>query len=132
MTMTKNAFLSSLRYILTEFFLDILYFPVWWYTKGLSRIASYCVENIVRHERRLALRIWLQYLFKPMYGDYTKEGRIISFFMRVIVMVAKLVVMVLWVFYTGILFIIWLILPLVFIYFILFQLFNLPFFDRLL
>jgi len=130
--MTKSAFSTSLRYILIEVFLDILYFPVWWYTKGLSRIVSYCIENLVKHERRLALRIWLQHLFKPMYGDYTKEGRIISFMMRVVVLLAKLVLIVFWVIYTGAVFILWLVIPLILIYYLLFQLFNAPFFDRLL
>ena len=130
--MTQNVFISSLKYIFVEVIFDILYFPIWWYTKGLVRITSYCAEKLVGAARRLALRIWLKHMFTPMYGDYTKEGRIISFLMRIIVLIFKLVMILFWAVYVFVVFILWLTIPLLFIYFILFQIFNLPFFDRLL
>lgn len=129
--MTQNVFLSSLKYIFVEVVFDILYFPIWWYTKGLSRMANYCLEILIKSSRKLALRIWLQHMFTPMYGDYTKEGRIISFLMRIVVLVFKLIMMVFWTIYVFLIFFAWLIIPLLFIYFILFQIFNIPFFDRL-
>jgi hypothetical protein len=128
-SMRKNLFVTSIKYILVEVFFDILYFPIWWYSKGLSRISSYCLEKL---NRRVGLGVWLKHLFVPMYGDYTKEGKIISFFMRLVVMFYKIILMFFWMLYVLIIFILWIILPVLFIYYIFFQIFNLPFLDRLL
>ncbi len=127
--MKNNIFLSALKYITVDIVLDILYFPIWWYSKGLQRVLSY-VRNSAAFfiRRRLALGVWLKSMFKPMFGDYTKEGRIISFFMRVIVLIWKLVITVVWLVCLFVLVIIWIILPPFIIYYILYQAFNVPLF----
>jgi hypothetical protein len=50
-------------------------------------------------------------MFKPMFQDYTKEGRIISFFMRLILLIFKLVGVVAWAVMLLALIIVWLALP---------------------
>lgn len=125
--MFDNILVATFKYILIEILWDIIYFPVWWYTKGLKRVADYCLQSASEYiVRRLALKIWLASMFKPMYGDYTREGRIISLVMRVVVLVVKLVMMVIWLIILFIIFIIWLVLPLLIIYYILFQVFDIP------
>ena len=107
---------------------DIIYFPIWWYTKGLKIIANYCIQSATFHvNRRLALGIWIKSIFKPMYGDYTREGRIISLFMRLIVLVWKLIATLLWLVVLFVLFVAWMVLPLVIIYFIIYQITDLSF-----
>lgn len=121
--MNDNILVATIKYIFIEVLWDIIYFPVWWYTKGTARIGRYCLESIqFQINRRLALGIWISNIFKPMYGDYTIEGRIISGFMRVIVLLWKLIQMIFWLIFLIILFLAWLILPVVIILFILYQL----------
>ncbi|MBU0597893.1 hypothetical protein KKF61_02755, partial [Patescibacteria group bacterium] len=105
------------------------YFPIWWYSKGLLRVYHYCINSVSTHiRRRLALGIWLRSMFKPMYGDYTKEGRIISFGMRIVVLIYKIVAMLVWLIILLVIFIAWIILPILIIYFILYQVFDIPLF----
>ena len=128
--MSDNIFLATIKYILVEILWDIIYFPIWWYTKGLVKVARYCLDSAQFHlQRRIGLSIWLKSMFKPMFGDYTKEGRIISFFMRIFVLIWKLVSSLVWLIILLILFIVWMLLPLLVVYFILYQTFNIQFFS---
>lgn len=85
------------KYILQRILLDILYFPLWWYTRGLLRILRWGGETIGNTERQLALGIWLKAMFKPMFQDYTWEGRLVSFFMRAVLLIFKMVMFGAWV-----------------------------------
>lgn len=127
--MRDHILVATLKYIAVEIVWDIIYFPIWWYSKGLMRVINFCLESAIFHvNRRMALGIWVKNMFKPMYGDYTREGRIISLFMRFVVLIWKLVGIILWLIILLLVFILWIILPLVIIYFILFQLFEVPIF----
>lgn len=127
--MSNNIVIATLRYIGIEILWDIIYFPIWWYTKGLARIGHYCWESAGQQiKRRLALGVWLASMFKPMYGDYSVEGRVISGFMRFFVLIWKLINLFVWLIVLLILFLAWLILPAVIIYYLLYQVFNMPFF----
>ncbi|MFA5052141.1 MAG: hypothetical protein WC544_03730 [Patescibacteria group bacterium] len=124
----RHIIFAPIKYVAIEIIWDVIYFPIWWYTKGLSRVASYCVNSASVHiNRRLAIGIWLRNMFRPMYGDYTKEGRIISFFMRIVVLIYKLVLLVLWLALLLVIFILWVVLPVLVIYYILYQLFGVSF-----
>ncbi len=61
---------------------SFLYFPVWWYTKGLVRTAAGCVRTVRGYARQFGVGVWLKNLFVPMFGQYDAAGRAISFFMR--------------------------------------------------
>ncbi len=127
--MSNNVVVASMKYISVEILWDIVYFPLWWYSKGLVRVGRYCLGSAQQHlRRRLALGIWLKNMFKPMYGDYTKEGRIISFFMRTVVLVWKLGAAVLWLVVLVVIFLAWIALPLLIVCYILYQVFDLPLF----
>lgn len=125
--MSENILVTTLKYISIGIIWDIVYFPIWWYSKGLVRVYRYCINSAIFHlTRRVALGIWLRSMFKPMYGDYTKEGRIISVFMRLVVLIWKLLSTVLWFIVLFLLFIVWILLPIVIVYFILYQLYEVP------
>lgn len=62
--------------------LSILYFPFWWYSEGLAKFFNFLRKTFQEISCPFVLKILLANLFKPMYGDYSREGRIISFFMR--------------------------------------------------
>jgi len=78
------SFISFIKFIIIDPILEILYFPFWWYTKGLKNAALSLRNNIHRLAHTLALRLLLTNMFKPMFGQYSLSGRIISFFMRVL------------------------------------------------
>ena len=127
--MSDNILVTTIKYIAIEIIWDIIYFPIWWYSKGLVKVSTFCLKSASFHiHRRLALGIWLRNMFKPMYGDYTREGRIICFFMRAVVLVYKLIATLLWLICLFVLFIIWIVLPMLIIYYILYQVFSVPFF----
>ncbi|MDP2685353.1 MAG: hypothetical protein Q8P20_10065 [bacterium] len=127
--MSDHILVATLKYIAVEIIWDVIYFPIWWYSKGLMGIINYCLESATFHvNRRMALGIWMKNMFKPMYGDYTREGRIISIFMRFFVLIWKMIGTVLWLVFLFVIFILWIILPLLIIYFILYQIFDVPLF----
>lgn len=64
--------------------LSILYFPFWWYSKGFSKFFIFFKNTLKEFSNPFVLKILITNLTKPMYGDYSREGRIISFFMRII------------------------------------------------
>lgn len=90
---------------------DFIRFPLWWYTEGVRRAARFAWSEIRGWAQRLSLIILVRNMFKPMYGDYTRTGRAISLFLRLIIFVVKVVMMVIWVGVVLLLFIAWLALP---------------------
>lgn len=76
--------------------LDVLQFPVWWYSRGLVRFFSYCEKNIAGTARSLSLKVWMKNLFVPMYGHYDWQSRIISVFMRTVQIIGRLIAFVVW------------------------------------
>jgi len=52
-------------------------------------------------------------LFKPMFGEYSRSGRIISFFMRCILLVWRMILFVFGTLFFVCLFFVWIFLPLI-------------------
>lgn len=77
-------YLFILQRLCLESLLDILYFPVWWYSRGLLMVLKASGEWIKAGNRTLAPGLWLQNIFVPMYGQYDFTGKAISFFMRLV------------------------------------------------
>jgi len=120
----NNLFLSSLKFIAKDVIGDVLYFPVWWYSRGLKKTAVNLWNSLLRAINNFALPILVKSLFKPMYGDYSKSGRIISFFMRIIHLIALTVGVAIWAVVLLALLLAWIALPLFIVYNIFFQLFG--------
>ncbi|MCD6097135.1 hypothetical protein J7J60_02290 [bacterium] len=66
---------------------NVFYFPFWWYTRGLKSQLVFFSQRLKKIAYALALKIMLKSLFKPMFGQFSISGRIISFFMRVVILV---------------------------------------------
>ncbi|MBI5467284.1 MAG: hypothetical protein HY975_03700 [Candidatus Kerfeldbacteria bacterium] len=94
--MAQSTSSRAVAFLLREFVGDVLYFPVWWYTRGLALTWRTLSNRWLNLVNRLSLRILLKNMGKPMYGDYTRSGRIISFFFRIMLVVVRLVVLGLW------------------------------------
>ena len=90
---------------------NLLYFPVWWYGQGLKRRWLVVLKGIKAGYRNLALKILLINLFKPMYGEYNWQGRIISFFARLFMLFWRALEMLIWILLLFSLIVIWLLVP---------------------
>ncbi|PIS40628.1 MAG: hypothetical protein COT26_02320 [Candidatus Kerfeldbacteria bacterium CG08_land_8_20_14_0_20_43_14] len=125
-SLTKNAS----KFILRELIGDVLLFPLWWYVKGLARFSGFCWNKVgeFTNRSRLSPKVWFQNLFVPMYGDYSRSGRAISFFVRLVVALALSVVFVIYLVGFLIFFLAYLALPVAVVYYFLRQLINLPWF----
>ena len=96
--------------LILEFLLDVVRFPWWWYSGGLRKVIDKCWRAFSATRARVALGVFAKYLFKPMYQDYTWQGRAISFFMRLFLLLVKLVRYVLAAAWYGVLVIVWVLL----------------------
>lgn len=121
--MMTNNFVFYGTKILAELGRDILYFPLWWYTRGLGQLIISLKNFLVTREKSLALLIWIKNIGKPMYGQYDWAGHIISFFMRIFQIIIRGIAMLFWFSLALAIAGFWLILPLLVIYEIMFQLF---------
>ena len=109
-------FLVVLPRLLAETFLDLLYFPLWWYSTGAYVSFKWCLQLVGMGSGHFAPGLWLANIFVPMYGQYDWEGRIISFFMRLVQVLARSFMLFVWILVCLVLFLIWLALPLLVVY----------------
>jgi hypothetical protein len=105
-----------LQRLILEGLFDIIYFPVWWYTRGTLHALRWTVGLFKRGNAVLAPGLWLANLFVPMFGQYDFVGRIISFFMRSFQVFIRSIAMLFWLIICLFLFCIWLVLPVAVIY----------------
>lgn len=99
------------RFIVLDLVLDIVRFPAWWYSRGAVRAGQWYVRSLGDAIDRLALKVLAQNLGRPMFGDYTREGRIISFFMRIIQLVISAILFAAWWAVLTVVLIVYLLLP---------------------
>ena len=98
-------------FLVLDLISDLLYFPIWWYGAGLKKRCLFVIKKIKSGYRNLALKILLRNLFKPMYGEYNWEGRLISFFARLVILFWRTLEMLVWILLLLGLLLIWLLLP---------------------
>ena len=115
----EHVLIKSVKFVLRDILFDMVYWLAWWYTTGLKKSFYGMLGTIRQGNQELGLTIWLKNLFKPMFGQYDWQGRLISFFMRLFQLIVRSVIFLFWVILSGITFLIWILLPL----FILFQVF---------
>lgn len=101
----------SISFLFLELVFDIVRFPAWWYSRGLANVGRYWARHIRIVSERLSLRIWFRNMFTPMYGDYTRSGRIISFFLRIVILIWRLIELIVSAVFFGVLLVIWIGLP---------------------
>lgn len=93
---------------------DVLWFPVWWYTRGLYKCIRWVLAWCAGWWQALGVAIWLKYLLVPMYGQRDFFGRLVSFVMRLVQIVARTAFFVLLALVGLLLIVLWLvILPLI-------------------
>lgn len=120
--LSNNIPIYTLR-ILAEIGKDLIYFPIWWYSQGLFLFTKKLLLFLASQEKAWGLIIWIKNIFKPMYAQSDWQGRLISFFMRIVQILFRLMLMIFWLLFCLSALSIWLILPFFVLYQIYFQLF---------
>lgn len=74
----------------------VLFFPIWWYTRGLAAVLRIAGQSIKNQYVNLGLGVWLANLFVPMYGTTDIGGRVISFFVRFFMIIVRGFALLFW------------------------------------
>lgn len=114
--MFQHNFLTYSGKIIISLFLEIVYFPVWWYSVGFIRFFTNIRLFLRDRERSLGFFVWVKNIFVPMYGQTDFAGRLISFFMRLVQIIARGFVLFLWFVFCLSALAIWLALPVLIIW----------------
>ena len=93
--MAKSIIVQAGRILVVDLIGGAIGFPFWWYSKGLVRWTRFVWQWYTDYAAYLGVTVWVKNLFVPMYGSYDIPGRIISFFMRLVVIAARSVGMIL-------------------------------------
>jgi len=109
--MIRSNALLAVKYLAVDSVTSLLYFPVWWYTAGAFRVAAYGFRTLRNAGRGFGVSVWFKNLFRPMFGQYDFAGRIISFVMRLVMILYYSVVLLLLAVLMAALFLFWLGLP---------------------
>lgn len=84
-----SAPLELTKFFLSETIGSVLRFPMWWYTDGLMKLGKWIVQELEYRWKAYSFTIWIKNLFVPMYGQYDWSGRLVSFIMRVVVLIGR-------------------------------------------
>ena len=112
-----------LQRIAFDFIIDLLFFPFWWYTRGLKQAFLFCIQLIKDINVYLAPFLWLKNIFVPMYGQTDWQGRLMSLLMRIVNIVIRFIVMILWVVVVFFIFMLWIAFPIFVTYMLFISLF---------
>jgi hypothetical protein len=117
--MIQNSFFLLIKYITIDLVGDFIYFPIWWYTRGLKKTLLFTGLKIQEVQNSLGVSVWAKNIFRPMYGQYDLQGRFISFLMRFFQLILRSIVFAFAFVFILVLPIIWIVLPI----FVVFQIF---------
>lgn len=113
--------LHTIGAVTAEFILSILYFPIWWYTKGLLKVIRLLMNEIKSFTHSLRLRTLFTFLLQPMFGLTDRWSKIISFFVRIVHFFILFVVTIIYSVVLIALVVVWIMLPIFIAYNILFH-----------
>lgn len=111
-----NTVIGLLWFAIKDVFGSIVAFPFWWFTGGMIIAIRVWWKSIVDQYQSLALGVWIKNIFVPMFGQYDWEGRLISFFVRIIQIIFRSLILVVWVCIVTIVLLIWFCAPLYVVY----------------
>ncbi len=115
-------FILAFQYILEQI-LDILYFPFWWYSKGIIISFRFLLNRIKILNQTLGLSIWVRNWLKPMYGQYDYVGYLISIFIRTVQIIFRFIALIFMIVIYIFLFFIWVLGPILIVSIILYSYF---------
>lgn len=111
---------SLVKFFSVDLIGSVLYFPIWWYTEGLFGVTRFTKERLAYRWRAYSFVVWIENFFVPMYGQYDLAGRVVSVFMRLMVLFGRGIAFIVEGLWYGCLMLLWLCLPaLAFLFFFL-------------
>lgn len=78
-----------MRLVLVDAFGSLLWFPAWWYTTGMLRVITAARRALAYRREAYGFRVWIRHFFVPMYGQNDLTGKLVSIFMRSIVLIGR-------------------------------------------
>jgi len=112
---------KTMKFVVRDILIDLIYWFFWWYTSGLKKAFLKMIDTIVQGNRELGLSIWIKNIFRPMFGQYDWQGRIISFFMRIFMIIIRFFIFIFWIIFALIVFLFWIVIPLFIIFMIMYN-----------
>ncbi len=82
------------RLLFVDLIGSVAWFPIWWYTTGIKRMIQWCLDGLRYRVRQYSFAVWIKNFFVPMYGQYDWQGRLISVFMRTVVLIGRAIAIV--------------------------------------
>lgn len=102
---------KSVKFVCRDLIFDLLSWPIWWYSVGLKKALARMSDTIAQGNAELGVTIWIKNLFKPMFGQYDWQGRLISFFVRLVQIIGRTILLCFWIIFSFVIFLFWLLLP---------------------
>ncbi|MBD3311492.1 MAG: hypothetical protein GF349_03280 [Candidatus Magasanikbacteria bacterium] len=102
-----------LQRMVAEILLDLLYFPIWWYSGGLKNAYYFCKNIFQTANSYLAPSLWLKNIAVPMFGQYDWQGRLVSLFMRIINIIGRSIALFFVLIFVLFLFLLWPTMPII-------------------
>jgi len=122
--MFQHNFFTYSSKIILRIIADVFYFPIWWYSVGFFRLLKNVWNFLCGQEQSLGFFIWLKNIFVPMYGQRDWEGRIISFFIRLVQVIFRGFFLLIWAILLLLVILIWLLGPILLILALVWQIFQ--------
>lgn len=119
---SNNFYVFSLK-IVTELLGDVIFFPLWWYSRGFLTLLKSQLSFLENRQKGLALSVWVKNIFKPMFGQNDWQGFLISVIMRIFQIIIRSIAMLFWMMVSLFVVFFWISLPVIIFYEIIFQLF---------
>ncbi|MFA5130963.1 MAG: hypothetical protein WC467_00905 [Patescibacteria group bacterium] len=119
--MLQHNFLTYSGKIVISLLLEIIYFPVWWYSVGFYRLLKNVGKFWRDQEKVLGFSVWAKNIFVPMYGQYDWAGRLISFLVRLVQVIVRGLALLVWLLLGIALILSWLIIPVLLVIALFFQ-----------
>ncbi len=91
--------------------LNLLTMPVWWYSAGLGIVWAWMKRQYRYGLSRTGLLLFARHIREPLFGDYTKSGIVVGFFLRLALLAIKLMLFLLRLIWLAAVLLIYLCLP---------------------
>ncbi len=110
---TAGVVLSAAKFIGRELIGDFFSWPIWWYSTGLVRLVRRRWQALVAFEASIGLTVWVINWTRPMFAQYDLTGKMISVFMRTVLIGLKTIQVMLYGLLELVGIVAWVLLPLV-------------------
>lgn len=109
--MASNNFVIYGFKMAVELIWNIIFFPLWWYTAGFMVMINGLINFVSNREKGLGFLVWLKNIHKPMYGLTDWQGKLISFFMRLLNVILRGILLLFFIVLAFIFALVWIALP---------------------